>query len=90
MSYWTRVLCNDCKVVLMHCVCKREDSVKKLDMTDYVPTQIDSPKLGWDDPNEKEYTCANCNGLVGVVGRIYGLVATWCMCGKPTRPEDKK
>jgi hypothetical protein len=61
--------------------------MKKLDMTGYIPTELPNvPKIGWDDPNEKEYTCANCGGLVGVPGRIYGLVANWCMCGKALRP----
>jgi hypothetical protein len=84
MSYWTRVYCK-CGFLMMHCNCKVNE-MQKLDMTDYVPTPLPNvPKLGWDDRNAKEYTCANCNGLVGVPGRIYGLVATWCMCGNPSR-----
>lgn len=60
--------------------------MEKVDMTNYVETPLPNvPKIGWDDPNAKEYTCANCNGFVGVPGRIYGLVTTWCLCGNPQK-----
>jgi hypothetical protein len=71
----------------MHCSCESED-MKKLDMTNYVETPLPNvPRIGWDDPNEQEYMCANCGGLVGVTGRIYGLVANWCRCGNPSKAK---
>lgn len=83
MSYFTRVYCDNCGLLNMHCSCIKD--MQKVDMSDYVPTPIQTIKIGWDDPNEKEYTCANCGGLVGVNGRVYGLVANWCVCGKPSK-----
>lgn len=57
-------------------------------MSNYTPTPgINVPRFGWDDPNAQEFTCINCGGFVGVPGRIYGLVATWCVCGNPQKTK---
>ena len=59
----------------------RRKTCKKTNLSNYIPTEIKIPKVGWDDSNAKEGWCDKCKAIIPVPGRIYGYAGPTCTCG---------